>query len=106
MDLFGDKKKKEKIARFGNELIAACKEQPQQFVTILQRVEAYPKAVDYQDESGRTALHWCCNQFAKLEVVQYLANAAKTSLNEPANNGVYDRALGKPLRLHAKAMYS
>ncbi|KAL3927220.1 MAG: hypothetical protein SGBAC_013169 [Bacillariaceae sp.] len=89
MDLFGLKKKDEKIAKFGGELIAACRETPQQFVNILQKVEQYPKAADYKDIEGRSALHWACNQYAKLEIVQYLSNAAKISLDEPANNGMY-----------------
>lgn len=88
MHVFGGKKKKEKVAEVGSDLLKACSEEPQDFVRILQLVESYPKAMEFKDEEGRTAFHWCCAKRAKLEIVQYLGNANPGSVKEAAANGM------------------
>jgi ankyrin repeat protein len=88
MPVFGTKKKKAKAAEVGLDLINACTEEPQDFVKILQLVESHPKALEFKDEEGRTALHWCCSRRAKLEIVQYLGNANAHLLKEPTQDGM------------------
>ncbi|KAL3939740.1 MAG: hypothetical protein SGBAC_005584 [Bacillariaceae sp.] len=89
--MFGGKRKKEKVAQLCSDLIATCKEPPQDFDKILRIVDSYPKATEYRDRDGLSALHWCCAKQAKLEIVQYLGNArkGKAGLNEASNTGMY-----------------
>jgi ankyrin repeat protein len=88
MNVFGGKKKKAKAAEVGLDLINACATEPQDFVKILQLVESYPKALEFKDEEGRTALHWCCSRRAKLEIVQFVGNANAHLLKEPTHDGM------------------
>ena len=89
--MFGGKRKKEKVAQLCSDLIAACKQQPQDFDKILGIVDSYPKATEYRDRDGLSALHWCCAKQAKLEIVQYLGNSrkGKAGLNEASDTGMY-----------------
>ncbi|CAJ1965912.1 unnamed protein product [Cylindrotheca closterium] len=88
--MFGGKRKKEKVAQLCSDLITACKQQPQDFDKILRIVDSYPKATEYRDKDGLSALHWCCAKEAKLEIVQYLGNArkGKAGLSEASNTGM------------------
>mmetsp|Transcript_38112 Transcript_38112/g.92230 ORF Transcript_38112/g.92230 Transcript_38112/m.92230 type:complete len:1305 (+) Transcript_38112:58-3972(+) len=89
--MFGGKRRKEKVAQLCSDLIAVCKQQPQDFDKILSIMDSYPKATEYRDRDGLSALHWCCAKQAKLEIVQYLGNArkGKAGLNEASNTGMY-----------------
>eukprot|EP00980_Cylindrotheca_fusiformis_P009445 scaffold2068_cov96-Cylindrotheca_fusiformis.AAC.1 len=84
----GGKKKKGKVAEAGLNLIKACSEEPQDVVKISELLESFPKAVEFKDNEGRTALHWCCCKRANLELVEYLSNLYSDGLKEPAKNGM------------------